>query len=454
MFSSTPAPGIPNIPTPGSPATPATPAMPAVPAVPSDAPAQNLGPTVAIIGFGTAGVNAAIALRNAGYLGRIQAFSDVGERPYSPILTSYYAAGLKSYDECFPWSQDDINDLNVEFVPSSVDSLDVRTHTITTALGTYTYDKCVIATGASPSLDGFPAVAGYEPLVLRTMEDAERMRKALADPSRKRVLVAGSSMVALKTLEASLNQGKDTTLVGRGAHILRTSAVPEVAERIESNLRTQGATLRLGVVVESVSLASGPDTNRGHLAVTFSDGSTDYFDEICVAYGMKYNLDFLQPGALETDRALVVDEFMRTSNPDVYAAGDVAQALELISGEKRVVGIWKNAANQGACAGAAIAAELTSATPNTPFKGAIPNNTIAVNDALFLSAGTIEITANRRVEIREGNEMTVAYIFETTHNGSERLVGFNLACDHNEEGGIAYDTGAMLSLRIERDARR
>ncbi len=451
MFSSSPAPGIPNIPTPSSPAVPA---MPAVPVIPSNTPAQNLGPTVAIIGFGAAGVNAAIALRNAGFLGRILAFSDAGERPYSPILTSYYAAGRKSYDECFPWSQNDINDLNVELIPSSVDSLDIPTRTITTPSGTYTFDKCLIATGASPSLEGFPVVAGYEPLVLRTMGDAERMRKALTDPSCKRILVAGSSMVALKTLEACLGLGKDTTLVGRSTHILRAVAAPEAAERIESNLRAQGATLRLGVTIESVSLTSGPNTNHGRMAVTFSDGSTDHFDEICVAYGMECNLDFLQPGALETDRALIVDEFMRTSNPDIYAAGDVAQALELISGQKRIVGIWKNATDQGACAGAAIAAELAGIAPDTPFRGAIANNTIAVNDALFLSAGTIEITANRRVETREEDEMTVVYIFETTRDGSERLVGFNLACDHNEEGGVAYDTGAMLSLRIERDARR
>ena len=59
---------------------------------------------VAIIGYGTAGVNAIIALRNAGYAGPVRVFSDIDTLPYSPILTSYYAGGEKTYEECFPWS--------------------------------------------------------------------------------------------------------------------------------------------------------------------------------------------------------------------------------------------------------------------------------------------------------------------------------------------------------------
>jgi NADPH-dependent 2,4-dienoyl-CoA reductase/sulfur reductase-like enzyme len=162
-------------------------------------------------------------------------------------------------------------------------------------------------------------------------------------------------------------------------------------------------------------------------------------------------------GALQIDRALVVDEFMRTSDPDVYAAGDVVQALELISGEKRVVGIWKNAAVQGACAGAAIAAELAGNQPAAAdaFAGSISTNTIAVNGTLFISAGTMDVTENRTVETRETDDMTVVYVFQDDANApkGKRLVGFNLVCDHDEEGSVAYDTGAMLTLRIERACR-
>lgn len=402
---------------------------------------------VAILGYGTAGVNAAIALRRAGYNGVIRVFSDTDTLPYSPILTSYYAGGEKTYEECFPWSAEELGELELDVVRESVVELDVAGHEVVTASGRYEYAKCVIATGATPMCWGFPGVEGddeYKPYVLRSMDDAQRLKETLENPACKRVLVSGASMVALKTLEACLNHGKEVTLVGVNPHVLDFNALPPAAERFEKGLLAKGVTLKFGQKIESVvRSADGLD-------VTFSTGDTAQFDEIAVAHGMKSNLDFVKPGTLEIDRALVVDEFMRTSDPDVYAAGDVVQAMELISGQKRVVGIWKNAAMQGACAGTAIAAELAGATPpaDAAFEGSISTNTIAVNGTLFISAGTMEVTPERRVDVREDDDMTVVYIFESVPGGAERLVGFNVTCDHDEPGGKAYDTGAMLTMRI------
>ena len=281
------------------------------------------------------------------------------------------------------------------------------------------------------------------------MDDAERLKTALENPSCKRLLVSGASMVALKTLEAGLNHNLECTLVGINPHVLDFNALPEAAIRFEKGLRAKGVTLKLGQKIESVIR-----TDEG-LAVTFSTGETGVYDEISVAHGMKSNIDFIEPGSLEVDRALVVDEFMRTSDPDVYAAGDVAQGTELISGEKRIVGIWKNAALQGACAGQAIACELsgTEVPESCKLPGSISTNTIAVNGTLFISAGTMDVTENRTVEVRESEDMTVVYIFEETQRGERRLVGFNITCDHDEPGGRAYDIGAMLTLRIEAGCR-
>lgn len=410
---------------------------------------MNDRPPVAIIGYGTAGVNAAIALRNAGYEGAIRVFSDTATLPYSPILTSYYAGGEKTYDECFPWSAEELGDLALDVLENAaVTELDPRAHLIRTESGEHPYSKCVIATGATPGTWGFPEVEGdeiYRPLVLRTMSDAERLRAVLDDPACERILVSGASMVALKTLEACLNKGKKVTLVGVNPHVLDFNALPEAAERFEKGLCVQGVELRLGQRITAVKRAGGK------LEVTFSSDDVDTFDEVSVSHGMKSNLGFIPEGALEIDRGLVVDEFMRTSDPDVYAAGDVAQGTELISGEKRIVGIWKNAALQGACAGTAIAAELAGEEPpaNCARTGSISTNTIAVNGTLFISAGTMEVTGSRTVEVRESDDMTVVYIFDEAEGAPRRLVGFNLVCDHDEPGSVAYDTAAMLTLRIE-----
>lgn len=410
---------------------------------------------VAIIGFGVAGFNAALAMRCAGYDGTIQVFSDHGTLPYSPILTSYYAGGDKQYDECFPWSEEEVSHLDLDVKGGfPVLELDVDAHIICTAEGSFPYSKCVIASGASPSCVGFPADCGYAPYVLHSMDDAERLKAALENPDVKRVLVSGASMVALKILEAALAQGKEVTLVGMGEHVLDFNALPPAAERVERELRKKGATLRLGQTIASVEVAADESALGRRLVVAFSNGETEGFDEICVAHGMRCNLDFVPDGALDVDRAILVDRHMRTSAPDVYAAGDVVQATELISGERRIVGIWKNAAAQGACAGKAVAAELAGVAPGEEdaFDGSISSNTIAVDGTLFLSAGTIELNAQRSMEVREDNDMTVVYVWEGSGD-DRRLVGFNIASDSDEEGGVAYDTGAMLTLRIMEAAR-
>lgn len=418
---------------------------------------ESMDTTVAIIGYGTAGVNALIALRAAGYHGKVLVFSDTSTLPYSPILTSEYAGGAKTYEECFPWSADELDALGAEiFTQCPVTHLDPEAHIVETAEGTYSYTKCIIASGSTPNITSFEGGSNYQPLVLKSMEDAQALKEVLSNPATKRVLVSGASLVALKTVEACLHYGITPTLVGMNPHVLDFNAFPETAERFERGLESYGVRLLLGQTIQSVKRVECTDNPRGwELEVSFSTGATERFDEITTAHGMKCCLDFLPEGSLKKDRALLVDEFMRTSNPDIYAAGDIAQALELVSGEKRIVGIWKNAAVQGACAGKAIAAELAGVCPaaEDAYKGAISTNTIAVNDTLFISAGSMELTPSRRIEISEADDMTLIYLFEDKGKGKEDLVGFNITCDHNEEGGVAYDKGAMLTLRIEEAAR-
>lgn len=432
---------------------------------------------VAIIGWGTAGVNAAIALRAAGFAGTIRAFSDTGILPYSPILTSYYVGGEKTYDECFPWSAEELAELDVEVVPDSrVALLDPEAHRIVTEAGQESsYDKCVVCVGARPMTVGFPAECGYEPLVLRTMDDAERMKAAFEDPACGRVLVSGASMIALKCVEAALNRGLDVSLVGMNDHVLDFSALPEAAERFERGLAAKGVTMRFGQTIAQVEVlegaaaageeaaAAGEGAGAGtagegaprKLRVTYSGGDVETYDQIVVAHGVRPDFGFIEDGSIEIDRAIVVDDFMRTSAPDVFAAGDAAQALELVSGEKRVLGIWKTAALQGQCAGRAIAAELAGREPEAAdaYPGHIMTNTIAVNGTLFISAGVSQAGEGQRVDVRESDDMTVACIYGPAPDGGERLIGFNVASDVDEPGGVAYDAGAMLSLRIEEACR-
>ena len=397
--------------------------------------------TVVIIGYGAAAVNALIALRASGYEGRVRIFTDDSlEQPYSPILTSYYAGGLIAYEGAFPFADLDLASLGAEVAcETPVTGIDPARHVVITPLEEIAYDKCLIASGAHPSTLGFPEVVGRSPLVLRTMRDAELLRASLERPECKRVLVSGTSMVALKATEACLARGAQVTLLGRSAHILTRSALPEVAAEFESALADKGVELRISQTAESAQLVDGG------FEVAFSDGSSQRFDEVVVAHGMRPALEFVALGALATDAGLVVDDFMRTSDPDIYAAGDVAQVRDRITGETHVAGLWKDACVQGACAGRAMAAELAGGPvpDDARYPDCILSNSISVGEATLVSGGSVALGENRTAEVAWHDDRIVGCVYE-----GERLVGYCAFSRNGAPGTPIFDEGAMFYKRI------
>jgi len=316
------------------------------------------------------------------------------------------------------------------FAHARVTALDIAKREIKLADGQRIgYSKLLVATGAHPVSPGFPVTQAYRPHVLRTMEDAERLRSALTAKSRLRVLVSGTSMVGLKVLDACLDRGVDVTLVGRSAQIMRATAHPVIAESFERLLVERGVSLRLSQTVEQVDDA----IQTGGCTVRFDNGDVERFDEVVLAQGVAPNLDFVDQGALEMREGLVVDRFMRTSAPDVFAAGDVAQALDLASGCNRIIGLWHNAVQQGRCAGTAIAAELAGRVSLRPYPGSISANTIHVCDILFASAGSIAESPRRRVDVMEGRGRVSAFAYES-RAGVDQLVGFNVLAVASQDG--------------------
>ncbi len=395
---------------------------------------------VVLLGFGAAAVSAACALRAEGYAGSITVVTDADAEPCSPVLTSYYAGGRIERAACNPWADLDLTRMVDDVrAHARIASLDVAAHEVVLADGKHIrYSKLLVATGAHPVSPGFPQVEGYEPHVLRTMRDAERLRCALASDRTRDVLVAGASMVALKALEACLDCGKQVTLLGRSPHILRTSAHPIVAQRFEEELSDRGVMLRLGQTVRAAELRERPKGDA-NLLVTLDTGEARRFDEVVLAQGVEPNLDFVPHGALEIDRGLVVDRFMRTSAPDIFAAGDVAQTLDLSTGKARVLGLWQNAVRQGRCAGRAMAAELAGRSPDRPYPGSVPRNVIHVGDIVFASAGSLDEGAHRRVDVHDSPDALRVLVYEK-REGVDALVGFNMLTTCPSSGCREFDS--------------
>lgn len=437
----------------------------------------RVGKTAAIIGYGTAAVNAAIALRSAGYRDEIVVFCDTKTPPYSPMRTSAYAAGSCDLSGVFPWDADDLESLHARVISGApVTRLNTHEQTLTANGKEYSFDACLIATGSHPALPSFmhsaakPAQAAcslpvaaqehalasafngfahLQPLFLRTLADAETLRDALCNSENKhaeRVLISGTSLVALKALDVCLAHGVPATLLGRSEHIMSRTACKPVACALEEHLQQKGVLLRLGQTMISAQCAQSKKVR-----VRFSGGEEEEFSQVLFAHGIVPNLDFLANDVLgeQENRAegLSVDEFMRTSAAHVYAAGDVARVLNATYDTHTVAGLWKEACVQGACAGYAMAADLLGKQPSKThaYGGFVPSNSLTVGNAVVLSAGSITPSETGELDVFKRNSCLIACVYEQ----EKRLVGYSVFSETaNPSVSLAYDEASALYRQV------
>ena len=408
--------------------------------------------TALVVGFGAAALNAVAAMRNSGFEGTIRVLAKEERLPYAPVLTSYVAGGAKDPGNCTLATQEQLERLGVDIVYGAcATSIDTAAKTVTASGTVYPYDVCLIATGATPSLCGFEAWPA-PCKTLRTMQDALDLAQTLSANSNARILISGTSMVALKALEACLEHGVDVTLLGRSSHILKRSALPQTASAFEDELARRGVTLRLGQqIADAVALADGS------VQVTFSDGQTSRFDDVVVAHGMTPNIGFAS-SALASERGLVVDEFMRTSDECVFAAGDVAQVANLSAPAgadgkpaTSIAGLWKEACLQGMVAGRAMAAALAGTTPTLSYPGFIPNNTVFVGSATAICAGSISLECDRYVATTQTQDGFICAVMEPQEGRCDKLVGFNVFNAQGKPGSHAFDEASAYLKRLKEE---
>lgn len=426
--------------------------------------------TVAIIGYGTAAINAAIALRSAGFQGKITLFSDTDVPPYSPMMTASYVAGTCDRSGVFPWDACDLESLNVCMVANApVSQLNARARTLVAGDTEYTFDVCLIATGAHPvvppmlqqTASKFSAFEQKQPLFLRTLRHAETLSAALSNAGDTHLLVSGTSMVALKVVDACLTRGAQVTVLGRSDHIMSKTACEPIAHALEEHLKSKGVAFRLSQTLEEAQL-----TETGAIRARFSNAEEAVYNHVLFAHGIAPNLSFITDDAFgkqeDTAAGLSVDEFMRTNVPGVYAAGDVARVLNTSTGKYTVAGLWKEACLQGACAGRAMAAELLEQQPlqTQSYHGFVPNNCVIVGGAVVLSGGTMVPTEQRYLDIKQQNGCLVAALYENktgcegtsssnSFQNNTRLVGYNVfSNDAHSATSLAYDEAAMLYRRL------
>ena len=296
-----------------------------------------------IVGASLAGAKAAQTLRKEGYAGRVTLIGDELHRPYErPPLSKGYLLGSAERESVFvhpaTWYAEHDVDLRLGTRATAVDA---RGHEVHLADGdSLRYAALLLATGSEPVRLTIPGADLDGVRYLRRLEDSEALKAAFAEVGR--VVVIGGGWIGLEVAAAARTAGLAVTVLEAAALPLLRVLGPEVARVFADLHREHGVDLRCGVHVERILGAGGRVTG-----VELGGGEVVGADLVVVGVGIRPNTALAQGAGLAVENGVLVDAHLRTSDPDVYAAGDVANAFHPFLERRLRVEHWANAMRQG-----------------------------------------------------------------------------------------------------------
>jgi 3-phenylpropionate/trans-cinnamate dioxygenase ferredoxin reductase subunit len=230
-----------------------------------------------------------------------------------------------------------------------VSSIDPVGHTVTLPDdSTVRYDKLLLATGSSPRRLPIPGANADRVHYLRTIDDAAALNSVLTEGSA--LAIVGAGWIGLEIAASARQRGVDVTVVEAAELPLLAALGPEAAAVFAKLHRDHGVDLRLGTSVEEITTSDGRATG-----LKLGDGSTVDADQVLVAVGASPNTALAEQAGLATDRGgVLVDSSLRTSDPDIFAVGDIAAAEHPLFGVRIRTEHWANALKQPAVAAAGM----------------------------------------------------------------------------------------------------
>jgi 3-phenylpropionate/trans-cinnamate dioxygenase ferredoxin reductase component len=295
-----------------------------------------------IVGAGLAGAKAAETLRDEGFDGPVVLIGDEAERPYErPPLSKDFLMGKAERDSVFVHPADWYAEHDVDLrLDTTVTAIDRASHQIELAGGgRESYDKLLLTTGSSPRRLDVPGAGLRGVHYLRRLGDSEQIKTALQ--SANRAVVIGGGWIGLECAAAARTAGVDVALVEMAELPLLRVLGREVAEVFADLHRANGVELRLGVQVDDIT---GRDDQVN--GVLLADGTQLNADLVIVGVGITPNTALAEAAGLDIGDGVRADASLSTSDPDIYVAGDVADAYHPFYGRHLRVEHWANALNQ------------------------------------------------------------------------------------------------------------
>ncbi|MGM0424977.1 MAG: NAD(P)/FAD-dependent oxidoreductase [Thermodesulfobacteriota bacterium] len=326
-----------------------------------------------ILGSGIAGLQAARGILGVQPQARVSMLSREPDHPYSrPMIAQLLEGSVQ------PWQLDLGLPPEVELIPQDEAlAVDASRRSVQTRQGrSLGYDRLLLASGADPRPISAPGLELENIFYMRDRSQVQSMLQAL--PGCSRALVLGGGLVGLKAAYSLLRQGLQVTMLIGSQYPLSQQVDPFTGSLVLDKLKQNGLEVKVGL---EVTRFIGRDNKL--IGAELSDGSQQECQLVVVGKGVDPAIGFLQGSGIKTDWGVLVDERLRTSVQDVYAAGDIIEHLDLARDTPRVNAIWPEAAEQGRIAGLNMAGQSLS------YPGSLSRNVLRIFDLDVLSCGLV-----------------------------------------------------------------
>jgi NAD(P)H-nitrite reductase large subunit len=351
-----------------------------------------------IIGNCVAAVGCIEGIRSKDSEGEITVISAEKRPAYCRPLISYYLEGMTDIEKMSYRPSDFYDRMKCRVVydtATDIDSKHKKVHTENS--GEFAYDSLCIATGSSPFVPPFEGLETVKKkFCFMTLDNALALEKALTDKAR--VFIVGAGLIGLKCAEGIAQRVGKITVCDMADRVLSSILDESCASVMQKQLEENGIEFMLGDSVERF------DKNKAFM----KSGAEVEFDILVLAVGVRARTALACKAGCRTDRGIIIDKYMKTDIPDIFAAGDCAQGDDMLSGEKRIIAIMPNAYFQGFTAGENMAGAYEA------FDKAIAMNSIGFFGLNVMTAGKYE---GEKYVQTEGGSVKQLYIKDGYLNG-------------------------------------
>ncbi|WPD24905.1 MAG: FAD-dependent oxidoreductase [Candidatus Electrothrix scaldis] len=334
-----------------------------------------------IVGGSVAAASGLAAIRRNRPQAEIRVVTDEAIPFYYRPLIPYLLDGSRTADEIL-FAEQPMAGKETELVHDRCLRIDAQKQVIELQSGKeLTYEKLLLAAGGVPimPLHDLPGISSKGVFTLRSMDDALRIREYL--PNCRNAIIIGGGLVGIKATEALNRVGfPSITVIEQQEQILPHRADQVAAKEIAARLRQNGVSLRTNETVAEIINAEGKVS-----AVRLKSGETIPADMVIVGIGVRPNTDFLAESGISMDYGVQVDSKMRTSVPNIYAAGDLVRFKDQATGEEAVSGLWSNAVHTGRVAGSSMSGGRSEMPPLLSVM-----NSTEISGLALVSAGRLD----------------------------------------------------------------